>query len=197
MDDILRRLLDRFLLGLELQPRLAVSLFAHAHLHDALHELFLLLLNLLLSLLLLRERCLHRLPDQLLLCLSLRLQHLFCHLRSLPGRLLLLLLWMHHYLSSVLLGEVGQLRCRHHLSLGRVATSADHAHGLLVELRIPFDHELLEGHEAVHGRDLVDDLLVQRVRARLLARLYELLLRHAQLRHQLAQQIVDHLLEAL
>jgi len=137
------------------------------------------------------------LPDQLLLCLLLSRYHLLSHLRRLAGLLLLLLLCrIHHYLSGVLLREVCQLRSRHHLSLGGRA-SAHHAHGLLVELGVPFNHKLFEGYEAVHRSDLVHDLLVQRIRARLLASLNELLLCHPQLCHQLTQQIIDHLLEAL
>jgi hypothetical protein len=40
---------------------------------------------------------------------------------------------------------------------------------LRLKLAVPFNHELLESHEVVHSGDLVHDLLVHRVRGRLVA----------------------------
>ena len=66
-----------------------------------------------------------------------------------------------------------------------------------VELLIALDHESLEREEILNSHDLVDDLLVHRVLASLLASLHKLLVAHTQLSHQLGQQVLHELLEVL
>ena len=69
--------------------------------------------------------------------------------------------------------------------------------GLLVQLRVALHHQLLERHEVFHRRDLIHDLLVQRVRTRLVTRIHELVLSHSQLRHEFTEQRVHQFLEFL
>ena len=74
---------------------------------------------------------------------------------------------------------------------------AEHFHGLSVQFLVALDHELLEGEEAVDRHYLIDYLFVDGVLFGTLARLHKLLIAHAQLRHQLLEQILNYLFEVL
>lgn len=65
--------------------------------------------------------------------------------------------------------------------------SHGHLQGHLIQLGVALNHELLESDEVVHSCDLVNNLLVKGVLARLGAGLEELILGHTQLSHELTQ----------
>lgn len=70
-----------------------------------------------------------------------------------------------------------------------------HFHGLFVQFSVTLAHELLERDEVIDGNDLVDNLLMNRVLVGLVARLQEYFLRDAKFREQMADQLLDELLE--
>ena len=69
--------------------------------------------------------------------------------------------------------------------------------GLLVQLLVSLDHQLLKREEVVHSHDLIDYLLVHRVLLCLLTGLQELLVGHSKLIHQLLKQVFDYFFEVL
>ena len=70
-------------------------------------------------------------------------------------------------------------------------------HSLLIQLRIPLLHELLEGEEVVDSHDLVDDAFVDRVLPCFLTRLHKLLLRDSELSQQVPYKLLDQVLEVV
>lgn len=87
----------------------------------------------------------------------------------------LFILWLSRYILLLLGWLLGGL-------LILLGSLLEHHHGLLVELGVPLAHQLLEGDEVLDCHDLVDDFLVHRVPARLVAGLEELLLSHTEFR---------------
>jgi len=72
-----------------------------------------------------------------------------------------------------------------------------HFDGLPIQFLVALHHEPLEGQKAVDRHDLVYDFFVNWICLGLLTGLHELLVAHAELRHQFSEQILDNLLEVL